>query len=48
MYTSARLTENRNILGVMSTRECHFSHIEMMVTMDMVLVLLKVAAIRII
>ena len=48
MYTSAGLTENRSVLGVMSRWEYHFSHMEMMVTMDMVLVLLKAAAIRII
>ena len=48
MYTSAGSTENCSVLGVMSRREYHFSHMEMMVTMDMVLVLLKDATIRII
>ena len=48
MYTSAGFTENHSVLGVMSRREYHFSHMEKMVAMDMVLVLLKAAAIKII
>ena len=48
MYASAGFTENHSVLGVMSIWEYHFSHMEMMVTMDMVLVLLKAAAIKII
>ena len=48
VYTSAGPAENRSVLGVISRWEYHFSHMEMMVTMDMVLVLLKAAAIRII
>ena len=48
MYASAGFIENRSALGVMSRWEYHFSHIEMMVKMDMVLVLLNDAAIRII
>ena len=46
--TSTVFTENHSVLGVMSRREYHFSHMEMMVAKDMVLVLLIAAAIRII
>ena len=48
VYASTGFSENRSILSVMSRWEYHFSHMEMMVTKDMVLVLLKATAIRII
>ena len=48
MHASIGFIENRSVLGVMSKWEYHFSHMEMMVLMDMVLVLLKAAAIKII
>ena len=38
VYASTGFSENRSVLGVMSRWEYHFSHMEMMVAMDTVLV----------
>ena len=43
VYADAGYIENRSVLGVMSRRKCHSSHMEKMVTQDTVLVLLYAA-----